>query len=129
MSIPLSLFLVSIVEVNNYNNNDMAYFTTLSVVYIILLIICTIFLIRYFLKRKVRMAVISLIKKYREYNDGYKYFLMDSNKKKYDICAKIYNLLEGNEVIEVKIEDEDNIIQVLKIINKDRYTTNKKIIR
>ena len=127
ISIPLSLFLVSIGEVNNYNNIDTTYFVTLRVVYIVLLIICTFFLIRYFLKRKVRIAVISLIKKYRKYNDGYQYFLIDINKKKYDVCGKIYNLLQGNEIIEVKIEDEDNIILVLKIINKDRFTTKKNM--
>ena len=51
-------------------------------------------------------------------SEGESHHLIDINGKKYGICKKIYDFLEGNEVIEVKIEDDDYIFQVLNIIKQ-----------
>jgi hypothetical protein len=40
---------------------------------------------------------------------------MDINGKEYAICWKIYDSLEGNEEIEVLLEDDDDILQLLNI--------------
>jgi hypothetical protein len=40
---------------------------------------------------------------------------MDINEKMYPICWKIYEVLEGNEVIETLVEDYENILQILSI--------------
>lgn len=112
-----SMFLVPVEKLNEHSNtNYSAYFTNGTFVgTFIFLIICTFLLIRYFFKRKVSIAVISLIKKYSEYDEVYTYYLTDVNEKKYHVCEDIYNLLKGNEVIEVLLEDDDNILQLLKI--------------
>ena len=43
---------------------------------------------------------------------------MDINGNEYAICEKIHDFLEGNEVIEVKIENDDYILQVFNIIKQ-----------
>lgn len=40
---------------------------------------------------------------------------MDINEKQYQICRKIYDVLEGNEIIETLMEDDEDILQVLSI--------------
>ena len=101
----------------NYKFNVYAYFTKLPYnAFFIFFIICTIYLIRYIIKRKIRIAVIHIVKKYIvEGGEGDDYYLMDINKNIYHICRKIYDSLEGNEEIEVVLEDDDDILQLLNI--------------
>jgi hypothetical protein len=121
ISFPLFYFILSIfVNLDNYNYkfNAYAYFTNPSIGFFIFFIICTVFLIRYFIKRKTRIVILSLLRKYSEFNEGYFYFLIDKYEKEYTICWKIYDALEGNEVIEVLMED-DKILHLLNIIKRE----------
>ena len=119
-TVPVFCFIMSIlVNLNDYNYkfNLYAYFTTvLTNTLFIFFIICTIYLIRYIIKRKIRIAVIHIVKKYIvEDGEGGTFHLMDINKNTYHICQKIYDSLEGNEEIEVLLEDDDDILQLLNI--------------
>jgi hypothetical protein len=104
----------------NYKFNVYAYFTKLPYnIGFIFLIIYTIWLIIDFIKRKIRIATISIAKKYIVTDsDGSRYLLMDINGNEYAICDKVHDFLEGNEVIEVKIENDYYIFQVFNIIKQ-----------
>ena len=51
---------------------------------------------------------------------------MDINEKMYPICWKIYDVLEGNEVIETLMEDYENILQILSIRKLQQQKYKKK---
>lgn len=124
-SVPVLCFILSIFGYlddytdYNYKFNVYAYFKSPYTALFIFFIICTILLIIYFIKRKIRIVTISIAKKYIVTgSESDVHILKDINGNKYVICWKVYDFLEGNEVIEVKIEDDDIIIQVLNIIKQ-----------
>ena len=123
ISAPVLVFILSIfgnLADYNYKFNVYACFTKLPYnALFIFFIIGTILLVIYFIKRKIRIATISIAKKYIVRGDeSDSYYLMDINGNEYGICKKVYDSLEGNEVIEVKIEDDDDMLEVLNIIKQ-----------
>ena len=81
-------------------------------------------------KRKKENVIITLVKKelgeeyYEHGTETVGYFYTDA--KRYRVCKRLYNFFEGNETIQVVIEDDD-VYGLVKIIdwNENKFENNK----
>jgi hypothetical protein len=87
-------------------------------------------------KGKKENVIITLVKKelgeeYYEYGKEIVYYFYTDTNKRYKVCKGLYNFFEGNETIQVVIEDDD-IHGLVKIIdwNENKFeetTTNEHL--